>query len=278
MTEIEAKVGRIEPTDVLAGSIEEIEDGIVRCLHRRDEIDAETTKLKAERDQVEATIAEAQKKKKALAKALELAQDAADLAPNLPGELKPAAGDGEAPPTSPKPAAQLPPKAATPPPSSNGHRSTKPASAVKQRIRDAMAGRDWLSQREIIDSVESLPRHTARTYIQDMVKAGIIEAQGSTRGRRYRLVEGTTRTPAQAPAARKARPASEDRPKAKGMQEPTQEGRVLSALQGGQMDLAQLSTHIGIPIPKCREIIGKLLREGDVRLKKGNPPAYYAMP
>lgn len=271
MSEIEqamGKVRRLGPMESLRHAIDATDQGIARLSTRRDEIDAALAALKAERDQVEATIADAKKKCVAYHKAYQTVESAADLAPNLLAELEPSVGEEEAPPTLASPAPSTPPPPIS---SSNG----KPKGNTLERVKDCLRG-EWRS-REGVELVVGAPKSTVVTYLSRLVNDGHLETRGNLRNREYRLKE--TRAATTPAAERKARPSSEDKPKgAVGKrQEPIDEGKVLSVLQGGRTDIATLSIKVGVTIPKLRDLLGKLMREGDVRVQKGNPPEYYAV-
>ena len=279
--EVEVKEGRIEPGDVVRGEIEEVESGIGRLIARRDQIDAETAELAKERDEVEATIKDAGKKITRLRNAEQLLDEAAELAPTLRAdELKPSAGGSSVPPTdeppAPSPAASS--NGAGPLPEDADLQQPPAKAPIAAEIKKAMTGGEWMSQAEIrVLMPDGTSVNSMRFALQGLVKDGAVEAKGERRWRRYRVK--TTRTPATPAAERKAPPSSADAGRGAPptpRQEPTDEGRVLSALTGEQLDIAQLSIKVGIPIPKVRTILSKLMREGDVRVKRGEPVEYSA--
>jgi hypothetical protein len=282
-TKVYPDVGRIDLTDVMRGLIQEVENGVAILMARRDQIDAEQAKLTAEREQLEWTQKEAAKKLTRLNNALALVEEASEFAPNLPGaELKPTAGVSSVPPTSEPPAAS---------PSDNGRRAKQSSSPKRKRVtvanqiveamHKAVPG-EWLTKREILALMPEGALYNSLSFtLQGLVKSGTVEAKGQRSARRYRLAE--QRTPAMPPAERRAGPSSLDagsrftNPDTP-TQPPSQEGRVLSALQATQLDVLALSERVGLPVPNLRGILGKLMREGDVRLVKGDPPVYHAVP
>lgn len=309
------KVFRIDPMLVLRSSIEEIDAGVQQLLDRRTELHAQADQIIAETEAIDATLADAAIKRTMHSDALGLVEDAAELAPNLPaGELKPSAAGDDVPPTD-SPAAppssssnggdplppqdddqepdedELPPtggpitdaiEEVAPPPSDEVDEDedeppAPKAGTVKSRLIDAFAALPgWRSAAELAEHVGTTPT-TIRKALQELVTEKRVQAKGATKSRRYRRSEKST--PVTPAASRKARPSSEDDPGAgKARQEPTDEGRVMAVLQLFRLDLGQLATKVGVPVPKLRPILEKLIGEGDVRVSDGTPPEYYATP
>ena len=162
---------------------------------------------------------------------------------------------------------------AAPPPSGE-----EPAGDAKAKVLDVVrrAG-EPVANSEVAQVTDFAPEKVRR-LVKELAGEGKVRISGKARWTRYEIAE--SKTPATPPARRKARPSSEDKkgPKTSAKQEPTAAGRVLNALQLGSQDIASLSISVGIAIPQLRGVLGELIRDGDVRLHRGNPPEYSLAP
>lgn len=190
-----------------------------------------------------------------LDRAMEALSSDAELEPRAPAAASPPSADPPAP--QPKPEDKTGPAFV-------GEGKAAVADRVVEAVRDlggtAKRGDIW---RHVGTSAWS--EYTLGVGVKTAIEQGRLRAEGKGSGTRYVLVE--TSTPATPPADR-------DRPVGGEDQEPTVEGRILSYCQTPHTG-PEISLHLETSLNELRALLGKMLREGELRTRREEGELHY---